>query len=772
MYHFRVKVIGRSSGRSAAGAVAYRAGGRAPAASVAYRMGETLRDELTGQRFDYRAKGRVDADGHGVLHTEILAPPGAPAWVLDLQRLVSTAEAAETRKDAQYFRELEISLPRELSLEDQRTLIRAFVEKHCVKRGMVAMIAIHNERAADGGDNPHAHVILSMRTLEANGFGKKERAWNSREIVQTWRKAWAALANDMLEARGFDARLDHRSFRDRDIDLEPDVYVGPKQAIGRDGVIACARSRQRDEVKAINRKRALADPDWFLAQITRMQSTFTLSDLGVLIRRYTGLEHGDPDARALADGVLKARDLLPISTDKGAQIYSSRTLVECEMRMVKSAARLAQRARPAPTIADQAGLSPAQRRAAQHVLDGPDLVAIEGVAGAGKTFLLDRVRASFENDGRRVRGIALSAIVARNLGRDAGIESMTIRSFLKDQTRAQPFDALRRGDVLVLDEAGLVGTRDFEAILGHVERAGAKLVMVGDTRQLQAIEAGAAFRSLVQTHGAARLSEVRRQKAEPDRAATSDFARGQTQKALIAYQARGALRAADTRASAMRALIFDWMQSRRLAPSQLILAHRRADAAELNRLARLALKSEGLLGKEVSIPVTVLEEIAGAASERQERRCFAVGDDILFTRNDHTLGVQNGALGRLSAIKPGGEFIVTFPDGRVTALNPKYYSYLENGYAMTVHKAQGATVDRAYVFASATFDAHLTYVAMTRHRDQVGLYYASEEFEGADLIATLSRDRPKDMALDYLNPALTRDLGAAPPERGRGLERD
>ena len=314
--------------------------------------------------------------------------------------------------------------------------------------------------------------------------------------------------------------------------------------------------------------------------------------------------------------------------------------------------------------------------------------------------------------------------------------------------------------------------------------AGAKLVLVGDTRQLQSIEAGAAFRAIVQRHGAARLDEVRRQASRRDRGATADFACGKTSKALATYRDAGAIRESATRADAMRALVFDWLHARRFGYSQLILAHRRSDAAELNRLARLALRSQGELGKEVSIDVSVIEDLAGVATERREKRSFAVGDDILFTRNEAALGVQNGTVGRLAAIKPGGEFHVNMNDGRVVAFHPTAYSYLEQGYAMTVHKAQGATVDRAYVFASRTFDAHMTYVAMTRHRDQVALYYGADEFEGVDLFATLSRDRPKDMTLDYLEgaPSLAREaavaraLEAAASQRGesieRGLERD
>ena len=374
--------------------MAYRTGGRSPAASLAYRLGEVLSDPLTGQRFDYRAKGHIDANGFGVLHTEILAPAGASPWVFDSQSLLDRVVAAEKRSDAQYFRELEISLPRELSLEDQKTLVREFVEKQCVSRGMVAVVAIHNERAADGGANPHAHVMLTMRHLTPDGFGLKVRgAWDSRELLLTWRQAWAELANAMLKVRGFETRLDHRSFRDRDIEIEPDVYVGPTKARGRDAIIIDARSKQRDAVKARNHERALASPEWFLDQITRLQSTFTKADMANLVRRYAGLAPNDPRAEALRAAILASPELMRIGSDmKGPARFTTRSLFECEVRLAKTAERLGSQIGSSLYRADLKGLSEGQRRAARHLLNGPDLVAVEGVAGAGKTVRGNRLQ--------------------------------------------------------------------------------------------------------------------------------------------------------------------------------------------------------------------------------------------------------------------------------------------------------------------------------------------------------------------------------------------
>lgn len=752
MYHFRVKVIGRSSGRSAAGATAYRAGGRSSASGLAYRVGGVLTDPLTGHSYDYRAKGRLDANGYGVLHVEVLAPPGAKPWVFDLQSLLNRVEGAEKRKDAQLFRELEISLPRELTHEDRLALVRAFVERHCVKEGMVAIVAHHNERAADGGDNPHVHVLLTMRGLTPEGFGSKVREWNRRDLVKEWREAWADAANAMLKARGFARRLDHRSFKDRDIELEPDTYVGPAKSKAISGIIIDQRASDRADAKARNLARMQRSPEWALDQLSRLQATFTESDIAAFLYRHGGYDPGDPAFATLKSRILASPNLLKVHADlAGPDRFTTRAMFECEVRMAKTANLMTKRPGQEGVELDASSLSPEQARAARYILSGPDLTALEGIAGAGKTHLLAAVRRALEGRGHRVRGAALSKIVARDLADGVGMPTQTVHALLKDLARERPYAPLGKDDVLIIDEAGLIGTRQMESVLRHAAAVGARVVLVGDTRQLQAIEAGAAFRSIIQRHGAAKLTQVHRQTHEWQRAATADFARGRTVAALEAYRDRGSLHASGTARQAMSALVRRWINDRDSGGgSQIILAHRRRDAARLNAEVRAALRAEGALGEEFSVPVIITEDVAGQMEEYVEFRKFAVGDRVLFTRNDRALGVENGAVGTIASRNSAGVMKIVLPDGSARYVDPASYGYLEQGYALTIHKAQGMTVDRAYVYGSYGMDAHSAYVAMTRHRERVDLFYDREEFErDEDLMRLLSRDRQKDAVLDY-----------------------
>ncbi|WP_247388060.1 MobQ family relaxase, partial [Bradyrhizobium sp. 49] len=195
LYRFELKVIGRSGGRSAVAAAAYRSGTRMVCAR-------------RGQVFDYRRR-------KGVSSRELLAPPSAPAWArTDRQKLWQMVEASERRVDSRLAKEAVLSLPRELSVEDRVRLVRAFVEREIVALGLVADIAHHDGRTGkddpDGG-NPHAHVLISTRRVGPDGFEGKEKALDARDTLLHLREAWASHLNEALERAGAPTRVSHLS---------------------------------------------------------------------------------------------------------------------------------------------------------------------------------------------------------------------------------------------------------------------------------------------------------------------------------------------------------------------------------------------------------------------------------------------------------------------------------------------------------------------------------------------------------------------------------
>jgi hypothetical protein len=265
------------------------------------------------------------------------------------------------------------------------------------------------------------------------------------------------------------------------------------------------------------------------------------------------------------------------------------------------------------------------------------------------------------------------------------------------------------------------------------------VVLVGDPQQLQAIEAGAAFRSIHERHGGAGIGEVRRQREDWQRDATRDLATGKTGNALEAYRSHGMVHEARTREQARGDLVERWDRDRQVSPdkSRIILTHTNDEVRALNEAARERMRAAGDLGDEMRVTV------------ERGARTFASGDRVMFLQNERGLGVKNGTLGTLEQVSVQSMTVHT-DDGRSVRFDLKDYNKIDHGYAATIHKAQGTTVDRAHVLATPGMDAHSSYVALSRHRDGMNLHYGRDDFAGEDrLTRTLSRGRAKDMAADY-----------------------
>jgi Ti-type conjugative transfer relaxase TraA len=773
IYHLSAQVISRGAGRSVVAAAAYRAATR-------------LEDTRTGLAHDFTAKDHL-------VHAEVLLPAGAPAAWADRGTLWNAVEAGEKRKDAQLAREVEFALPRELSQAEGIALAQDFVREQFVARGMVADLCVHAPRGEDGEAKPHAHVLLTLRDItpaqQADGsdaaFGAKQRAWNSTTLLEGWRARWAELANERLASLGHDVRIDHRSLAAQGIPLEPQHKVGPAGMRRAERGEAAERRAEHDAIARRNGTRIAADPQLALAALTRQQSTFTRQDLARFVARHT--EGAAQFAEVLAK-VEASSELVRLGQDAaGRERWTTREMLAAERRMEGQAAALAEGQvhgvpehlqERALRQAEQHGLtlSAEQRDAVRHLTGETGLALVVGYAGTGKSALLGVAREAWEGQGLRVRGATLSGIAAEGLQAGGGIRSRTLASLEWHWARGR--ELLGPRDVLVVDEAGMVGSRQMQRLLQQAQQVGAKVVLVGDPEQLQAIEAGAAFRALAERHGAAEISEVRRQREGWQREATRALATGRTAEALARYEQAGMVLAHTTQEDARAALVAGWLAGRQEAParSQLMLAATRADAAALNQLAREQLGGAGALGPDHSIRT------------EQGEQSFATGERVMFLRNERALGassdgqggtaVKNGTLGTVTGVQGQGEAArLTVRLDAKDAATPapevtfavRDYGALTHGYAATIHKAQGVTVDRVHVLASAAMDRHAAYVALTRHREGVRLHWARDELGSREgLTRTLSRQRAKDVTLDYLGPAGERRAREAFASR-RGL---
>jgi len=723
IYHFSAKVISRSAGSSVV-------------ASAAYRSAERLHDERLDRSHDFTNKA-------GVVHSEVMLPEGAPEQLGDRSTLWNAVEATELRKDAQLAREIEFAIPRELDQQQGIELARDFVQAEFVDRGMIADLNVHWDIGADGLARPHAHVMLTMREASEDGFGKKERDWNRTDLIEAWRERWASHVNERLAELDIDAQIDHRSLEAQGIDLEPQTKIGaPSLRMGAEA----DRLIEHHAIARENGERIIADPGIALDAITKSQATFTRRDLAMFVHRHS--DGKDQFDRAMS-AVESSPDLVALGKDgRGSERFTSRDMIEVEARLESASASIAERQHHrvpersqlrALAAAENRGLvlSGEQRLAFEHATVGKDLGVVVGYAGSGKSAMLGVAREAWEDGGLRVRGAALSGIAAENLEAGSGIASRTIASL--EHQWSQGRDLLSPGDVLVIDEAGMIGSRQMERVLSATNDAGAKVVLVGDPQQLQAIEAGAAFRSIAERHGHVEITEIRRQQVDWQRDATRHLATGRTAEALDAYSANDMVHAAETREAARGELIEGWNHERVADPdcSRIILTHTNDEVRALNELARGRLRGDGALSEEVSI-----------TTERGSRD-FAAGDRLMFLRNDRELGVKNGSLGTVQSVS-AQRMAVLLDDGRSVAFDTKDYAHIEHGYAATIHKSQGVTVDRAHVLATPGMDQHSSYVALSRHRESVSLHYGRNDFaDDGKLARVLSRERAKDMAGDY-----------------------
>ena len=774
IYHLSMKPVARGKGRSAV-------------AAIAYRSAEKLTNERDGVTHDFTRK-------QGVEHSEIVLPEGVDAdWARDRSALWNAAEKAEVRKDARVAREFEIALPHELTAEQRLGAAQAFAQDLANRYGAAVDFAIHAPHGDTDIRNYHAHVMMTTRQVTPDGLGDKtyierENKWllsnnlpTSHMQLRDIRQSWEQMANERLAMAGLDIRIDHRSHSERGLELVPTEHMGVHATqMDRRGL---AVSRTRLDAEAAQRNAALIreKPEQVLTLITGEKSVFDRHDIARALHRYISddiAEFQSAFAKVMASPALvelQGERADPETGEIALARYSTREMVGIETGIAESAERMHQAqshsvdqrhvdraidrqdgAIRSSVASDTAGkvergeldagerqreveaarLSDEQRAAIEHITGPERIAAVVGFAGAGKSTMLAAAREAWEAQGYTVHGAALSGKAAEGLEESSGIASRTLASWeygWHPPSGAAARGQLSRSDVFVIDEAGMIGSRQLARFVNEVEARGAKIVLVGDHEQLQAIGAGAPFRAIAEQIGHAELSEIRRQRVDWQREASVSFATHKTAEGLAAYQQHGDIRLNDSREGARGEIVRDYLADRDQRPdgSRVAMAHRRADVRAINDEIRSALQERGELAKG-NVPGEGSDAGALTFQTNDGKREFSPGDRIVFLENNRDLGVKNGMLGTVDHVESGR--IVATLDGprdaqaRSVSVPMGDYQAIDHGYATTIHKNQGATVDRSFVLASGTMDRHLTYVAMTRHRDGAQLYAGMDEF--------------------------------------------
>jgi Ti-type conjugative transfer relaxase TraA len=396
----------------------------------------------------------------------------------------------------------------------------------------------------------------------------------------------------------------------------------------------------------------------------------------------------------------------------------------------------------------------------QLVGSGNGVEVVRAKAGTGKTTAIDAARELWERDGYRVIGAALAGRAADELHARAGIDSYTVHGLLRDLERGGEWHLPDRA-VLVVDEAGMVDTRRLARLLDHAADARAKVVLIGDERQVPAVEAGGSFAALADRLGAVELSQVHRQRHTWDRSALDELRHGDISEWIAAYDQHGRLVPCRSADEQTRTLVSDWYVAARQHGMEqtVMLAGRRDEVADLNHLARATRVAAGELDDITALTV--------------EGRTFAQGDRMLALRNQpvdradqngrHLL--RNGNRATVTHInQQAGALTVQLDTGPAVTLPADYLAegHVDHGYAMTIHKAQGMTTGRTFVLASPDLARELGYVAASRHTEEARFYVNVPDPDDGhpvepglgdhdlfgDLRSALGVERAKHLALD------------------------
>ncbi len=453
-----------------------------------------------------------------------------------------------------------------------------------------------------------------------------------------------------------------------------------------------------------------------LEDVTRNRATFTRYD----IQRALEPEiENKTNREGMARDILDRPDVIRLDAGKGrAARYTTPSVLESEGHALQSADALAEHDwHEVPNRFSEVarrGLSQEKEQALMHILGPEGLAIIDGQAGTGKSSILAAGKEIYEKDGGRVVGLAHTNLVVQDL-KAKGFDARTIDSELFCLEHGGTQWTART--VVMVDEAAMVDTRRLGMILAHAQESGAKVVLAGDDRQLSSIERGGLFEVLKRQFGAAELTEVQRQRNTDQRGASQMMAQGNFAGALAIYESKKAIHWSEKQSEATEALVQKYMHDSVTDPlkTRFIFAYKNTEVDQINAAVREARKQRYDISE--SIP---FETKHGPAE-------FAAGDRLQFTGNDKLRGIYNGQAGTVKEID--GSRMTVQLDGRKQAkvtFDADTFRDFRHGYAGTIYRGQGRTIDETYLFHSKYWRNASSYVALTRHSEKTELFVARE----------------------------------------------
>ena len=706
----RARYIGRASGGSAV-------------RSAAYNAREGIRDERTGELYYFAHRDAPE-------HHEVLLPAGASAELQEAKALWNAAEAAENRKNSQVARELVLALPAnaEVTHEDRVELARSFAVEHFVRHGLAVQVDVHAPHSGDVDAeraNWHAHLLVTTRRVEGDRFAAKKardldpevKRLGGRAAVtdgEAWGALWRDHQNRFFAEQGYEVRVDATS-------AVAQQHVGPVRMRAPDA----EANAKAEEVRRANEE-AARDPDQVLAVLTRNNATFSERDLDRHLSKHI---RDEAEHLAVKGKVLGHPDVLSLhdrETGEAVGRWTTGTVRAQERGALAEAGEVAagHRGRVAGRAASEAlqerSLRPDQLDAFRHAIGEGGLKIVEGRAGTGKSYTLSAIRDAHERAGYDVIGLAPTNAVAQDLGRDGFARAATVHSELFRIKNGRAAWSSRT--LVVVDEAAMLDAKVTGELMTEARRAGAKVVLAGDDRQLASIERGGLFSELKTRHGSAEITEVTRQAVDWQRQAARDMSEGRVEEAVRAFARNKAITWTERQDEARAALVRRWKEDTAEKPdaSRFVFAYTNKDVDALNGELRQVRRERGELGPDHTL------------ATKHGEALFAVGDRVQFTDTLKGARIYNGNAGMITGIDPKTGLVratldgSTSGEGREVGWSVSEFDGFRHGYAGTIYKGQGKTLDHTYLLHSHHWRQASSYVALTRQRESAQIFAATE----------------------------------------------
>ncbi|WP_371220594.1 AAA family ATPase [Orientia tsutsugamushi] len=697
---------------------------------AAYNARTIVKNEKTGIKYNFSRKK------DNVYHT-VLIPDYVNQDFKNIQTLMNEVERTAKDPNSQLLKDIVIALPdeKELNLEHRIELTHRIVDAmEWVQKGIGVQIDIHKPQIGD--KNWHAHILLTMRRFRKDGTGLGDRAVdlnpkiitvNGKKVVIKDPEMIYEIAKEETNAYFAELGLPYRVDETSKV---PGKHIGPRRIRNLiNEVLNENELRKEAHLKIIN------DADVITDSITHYKSIFTKHDVEKAVKDIPDLTAREQ----LVQKVLSSNRILELYHDDGesSKYFTTTKVRNEETRIIRIANKINDQVyyndiyNLKSDIEGLANVSEEQKQALRHILLSTSGVRVlRGRAGTGKSYVLAKAHKLATNRGQKVIGIAPTHKAVSELRSKGYTEVYTVKGFLYNRKKIFMQDSL-----IVVDEAGMVGTKAYAELFRVVRNNNCQLILAGDEKQLASIERGGMFEMLSNIFGSHVLVNIRRQSKNWSREAAMEFAESNILSGITLLRQNNCVRFDNTLQDSMSKLIYNWSLSKFKPHEKLVITVRNKDVDILNSSIRSLLKANGTLkGTEYERSIDGRKEF------------YMAGDRIVFQTSDKDLQIQNSEFATLTSVSKN-KFIAKTDTGKEVSFDPSKIQF-KHGYASTVYKVQGASIKDVYVLHNGVSNISSSYVAMTRYIENLKLYCNKEATKSINsLINQLSRPNEKSASI-------------------------